>query len=113
MNKIIAKVINIEPGEVVSYIQVQSGKAKLRIIKYELPQWLSVGDRVECKIHEASVCVSKECPGKVSIENRTKARLKDVRRNDSLCELTFESDMGEVVALITAVSYTHLRAHET
>ncbi len=108
MNKIIAKVINIEPGEVVSYIQVQSGKAKLRIIKYELPQWLSVGDRVECKIHEASVCVSKECPGKVSIENRTKARLKDVRRNDSLCELTFESDMGEVVALITELAFDEL-----
>jgi len=108
MNKIIAKVINIEPGDIVSYIQVESGGEKLRLIKSVLPEWLSVGDKVECSIHEASVCVSKECPGKVSIENRIGGRIKDIRSNDSLCELTFESGLGEVVALITQVSFNEL-----
>ena len=108
MNNIIAKVINIVPGEVVSFIQLESGGCKLRVIKSELPLWLSVGDKVQCNIHEASVCVSKECPGKVSIENRVKARLKDIRTNDSLCELTFESDLGEVVSLITRMSLDEL-----
>jgi len=108
MNTFIAKVINIEPGEIISYIQVQSGEHKIRIIKSTLPQWLSVGDKVECKIHEASVCVSKECPGRVSIENRLKADLKGVRHSDSLCELTFESDIGEIVSLITQLAYDEL-----
>jgi len=108
MNTFIAKVINIEPGDIISYIQVQSADEKIRIIKSTLPQWLSVGDKVECKIHEASVCVSKECPGRVSIENRLKANLKEVRHSDSLCELTFDSEMGEVVSLITQLAYDEL-----
>ncbi len=108
MNQIIAKVINIEPGEIVSYVQVESSGLKLRIIKSTLPTWLSVGDKVQCNIQEASVCVSKECPGKVSIENRIKARLKDLRVKESLCELTFESEFGEVRALITQVALDEL-----
>jgi len=108
MNIIIAKVINIEPGEVVSFIQLESAGVKLRVIKSQLPLWLSVGDTVQCKINEASVCVSKECPGKVSIENRVAGRLNDIRTNDSLCELTFESDLGEVVALITELAFDEL-----
>ena len=108
MNTFIAKVVNIVPGEIISYIQVQSGEQKIRIIKSTLPQWLRVEDKVECRIHEASVCVSKECPGRVSIENRLKAYLKEVRHSDSLCELTFESDMGEIVSLITQLAYDEL-----
>lgn len=108
MNIIVAKVTNIEPGEVVSFIQLESAGIKLRVIKSQLPIWLSVGDTVQCEIHEASVCISKECPGKVSIENRISARLKDIRTHDSLCELTLESDMGEVVALITELAFDEL-----
>jgi len=109
MNTFIAEVINIEPAEVVSFIQVRHDSGiKLRIIKSNLPEWVSVGDKIECKIQEASVCVSKECPGRVSIENRLKGVLKEVRSNDSLCELTFESPLGEVVALITRLAFEEL-----
>jgi molybdopterin-binding protein len=52
--------------------------------------------------------VSKECPGKVSIENRVPAILKDVRKSESLCELTFESELGKVVSLITTEAYDNL-----
>jgi ABC-type molybdate transport system ATPase subunit len=108
MNFIEVTVKDIKKTDVVTYIDVECGKTPLRLIKFKVPQWLSIGDKINCKFQEASVCVSKECPGKVSIENRISAKLKDVRQSESLCELTFESDIGDVVSLITNDAYDNL-----
>lgn len=108
MNTVNAIVTGIHKTDVVTYIHVQSGTTEMKLIKYRCPGWVGVGDEVYCTFQEASVCVSKECPGKVSIENRLPATLKAVRTSDSLCELTFESDIGDVVSLITAEAYEEL-----
>ena len=101
MNKIAAVVTGIEQTDIVSYITLQCAETTVRLIKTKLPMWLSIGDNVYFTFQEASVCVSKECPGKVSIENRIPGTLMQIRSKDSLCELTFESDIGKVVSLIT------------
>jgi len=108
MNQILAKVVNIEPGEIVSYIQMKCDSVSLRVMKTSLPTWLGVGDTVQCNFQEASVCVSKECLGRVSIENKIPGVLKEVRRNDSLCELSFDSAIGRIVSLITSQSYAEM-----
>jgi molybdopterin-binding protein len=108
VNQLAAIVKEIEKTEAVTYIRVEIGDTTLCLIKPKTPQWLSVGDQVTCTFQETSVCVSKECPGKVSIENRLPATLKEVRQGASLCELTFESEMGEVISLITAHAYETL-----
>ena len=108
MNRVNATVTAIEETGVVTYVLVECGGTEMRIIKAHTPEWLGVGDNIRCTIQEASVCVSKACPGKVSIENRIPATLKAVRKNASLCELTFESALGSVVSLITAHAYDNL-----
>jgi molybdate transport system regulatory protein len=105
MNKITATVKAIEETGVVTYIRVENGETSINLIKSNAPEWLGVGDRVCCMFQEASVCVSKECPGRVSIENRLPGTLKSVRKNASLCELTFECELGKVVSLITEHAY--------
>lgn len=112
MNKVSAVVTTIERKDVVTYIHVASGETSLRLIKSKCPSWLSPGDKVFCTFQEGSVCVSKECPGKVSIENRLPATITSVRRNDALCELTFESEMGPVVSLITTEAFEELGLEE-
>lgn len=112
MNRVSAVVTTIEQKDVVTYIHVASGETSLRLIKSKCPTWLSPGDKVFCTFQEGSVCVSKECPGKVSIENRLPATITTVRQNDSLCELTFESAMGPVVSLITAEAFDELGLEE-
>ncbi|WP_345969306.1 MULTISPECIES: TOBE domain-containing protein [Sulfurimonas] len=101
MNKIAAVVTDIERTDIVTYITLQCNETQIRLIKTKTPVWAGVGDKVCFSFQEASVCVSKECPGKVSIENRIPGTLKKIRSKDSLCELTFESDIGTVVSLIT------------
>jgi molybdopterin-binding protein len=108
MNQIIATVEDIVETDIVTYIRLNSSDTILSLIKPKSPKWLNIGDKVYCKFQEASVCVSKDCPGKVSIENKLPATLKEVRKNDSLCELTFESDIGSVVSLITTRAYDTL-----
>lgn len=102
MNQLTAVVKAIEETDVVTYIHLGIGGATLSVIKSKTPEWLSVGDKVNCAFQEVSVSVSKECPGKVSIENRLPATLKEIRQGASLCELTFESEVGEVVSLVTS-----------
>jgi ABC-type molybdate transport system ATPase subunit len=108
MNHIEAKVTQINTSDIVTYIDVQSADTQIRLIKFKAPSWLCVGDTIDCSFPEASVCVSKDCPGKVSIENRLPAKLLEIRTSDSLCELTFESDMGTVVSLITMEAFENL-----
>lgn len=108
MNKIEAVVTEIKKTDVVTYIYVKSGEVDLRLIDYKAPSWLSKGDTVNCKFLEAAVCVSKECPGRVSIENKLPVILKDMRQSESLCELTFDTEMGRVISLITQEAYDDL-----
>mgnify|MGYP005854141127 CR=1 FL=1 len=108
MNNIEAVVTEIKKTDVVTYIDLKCGEESLRLIRQSSPIWLLEGDSVNCKFQEVSVCVSKECEGKVSIENKIPAQLKALRQNGSLCELTFHSGMGDVVSLITQDAYESL-----
>jgi len=108
VNRIDGTVKAIEATDVVTYIRVQSGETCFNLIKSKCPEWLTVGERVRCTFQEGSVCVSKDCPGRVSIENRLPATLKDVRQGASLCELTFECEFGKVVSLITSHAFEDL-----
>jgi ABC-type molybdate transport system ATPase subunit len=113
MNQVIATVQNIEETDIVTYIHVNSGESAMYLIKSEKPKWLSVGDKVYCNFQEGSVCLSKDCPGKVSIENTLPVTLQNVRRNNSLCELTLNnSDFGDIISLITANAYDKLDLQE-
>ena len=113
MNKLIATVEGIEESDVVTYIHVNSGDTKMQLIRSQRPKWLKVGDKVYCNFQEGSVCVSKDCPGKVSIENTLPVTLQCVRKNNSLCELTLKnSDFGEIISLITSSAYDKLELME-
>jgi molybdopterin-binding protein len=113
MNKLLATVEGIEETDVVTYIHVNSGDTKMQLIRSQKPTWLKVGDKVYCNFQEGSVCVSKDCPGKVSIENTLPVTLQNVRKNNSLCELTLKSkDFGEIISLITSNAYDKLELQE-
>jgi ABC-type molybdate transport system ATPase subunit len=113
MNKVVATVQNIEETDIVTYIHVNNGESAMYLIKSQKPNWLSVGDKVYCNFQEGSVCLSKDCPGKVSIENTLPVTLANIRKNGSLCELTLNnSDFGDIVSLITASAYEKLDLQE-
>lgn len=112
MNQILAVVETIQESDLFTYIGVKNSEMPLNLIKSKKPSWLNIGDEVFCKFQEARVSVSKECSDKVSIENSIPATIRQVRKNDLLCELTLDSEIGEVVSLITSKSYASLDLQE-
>lgn len=112
MNQFEAVVEEIDKQDIISYINVSVNDAKLRIIKRDIPHWIEVGVEVTLTFQEASVCVSKKCPGTISIENKIRGKVENIRINSSLCELKFESEIGEITALITEKALKELDIHE-
>lgn len=108
MNKITAVVKSVNDMEIVTYITLEVNGVEIMVIKPSIPEWLNVGDRVFFTFREVSVCVGKACNGKVSIENRIPATLHSFRKKGSLCELKFESDLGEIVSLMTEKAFNEL-----
>lgn len=109
MNRIAAVVKSIEDMEIVSYIMLDINDVKIRIIKSKVPEWLSVGDRVFITFKEMSACIGKACNGKVSIENKIPATPISIRANHSLCEVKFETQIGDIVSLITQHAFDELQ----
>lgn len=112
MNKISAVVTSVEDMKIVTYITLQVGETEIKITKSKAPTWLQSGDLVYFTFQEFSVCVGKACNGKVSIENRIPAVLSSVRKNHSLCELKFDSQIGEVVSLMTQSAFEELQLED-
>jgi len=112
MNQIEAVVKELDKQEIISYITVDINDTELRIIKSEIPNWIEVGSKVTLNFKEASVCVSKKCPGTISIENKIKGKVEQIRANSSLCELTFESAIGKITALITQTALQSLELEQ-
>lgn len=108
MNKITAVVKSVNDMEIVTYITLEVNNIEIMIIKSSIPEWLNVGDMVYFTFREFNVCVGKACNGKVSIENRIPATLHLVRKKGSLCELTFKSELGEIVSLMTEKAFNEL-----
>lgn len=109
MNKIAARVKSIDDQEIVVYVTLEINDMEIVLIKPRVPSWLKSSQKVHFTFQEVSVCVGKACNGKISIENRVPAVLDCVRIKGTMCELTFQSEIGQVVSLMTEKSFEALQ----
>jgi len=112
MNKLAAEVKEIDDQEIVVYITLDVRGVEIVLIESKVPQWLKIGEKVYFTFQEMSVCVGKECNGKISIENRIPSHLKQVRTKGTMCELTFDTKIGEVISLMTQKSFKELQIQD-
>jgi len=112
MNRLEATVKEIKDLGVVTYIYVESLGKELKIIKSKRPKWLEEGDSIYCEFQEASVCISSDCKKSISVENCIPGKLTNIRKSEPLCELTFQSEVGNVVSLITTDAFDALSIKE-
>lgn len=112
MNKVIASVKSIDDQQIVVYITLEVNDVEIVLIESKVPQWLKNGEKVYFTFQEVSVCVGKACEGKISIENRIPGILHQVRKKGTMCELTFQSEIGKIVSLMTQKSFEGLQLKE-
>lgn len=110
MNQLQAKVEGINSDRFFNIVSLGiNGDTRLKLLRTELPEWLGVGDTVECHIAEAALSICKgDHNSDVSIENRIDAKVKSVLRGDVLSEVAFESQCGELKSLITTDAYERM-----
>jgi molybdate transport system regulatory protein len=110
MNQIQAKVEGIKSDAFFNIVHLGVNcEARLKLLKTELPQWLGVGDTVECHIAEAALSICKgDHNSDVSIENRIDATVKGVQKGDVLSEVRFDTQCGELKSLITTDAYERM-----
>jgi len=102
MNTFKAEVAKIDSQGEFYIIHVHVKRDLLKLLKLELPAWLSVDDKVECSIQEAAISICKgDDDDRVSIENRIEAEVVEFREGDLLSEVTLSTACGPVVSLIT------------
>lgn len=113
MNTMAAKVENIKSDEFFSCITVRVRETVLKLIKTEVPQWLHVGDEVECRIQEAAIAVCKGAKeGNVSIENHLRGELCRYRKGVVLSEVSVATPCGNLNSLITTDAFERMELCE-
>ena len=109
MNAMVAQVEDIKSDEFFSCITVSINGIDLKLLKTEVPKWLRVGDKVECRIQEAAIALctgAKE--GSVSIENYLSGELQHFRKGLILSEVSVDTPCGIMNSLITTDAFERM-----
>lgn len=111
MNTFEGIVAKIEKEDDINVIYVHIKKTLFKLLRMDLPEWIEVGDSINCTIQEASIaiCKGEEEHNKVSIENRIQAKVSKLRESPVFTEVTLESGCGSMVALITTEAAQRLQ----
>jgi len=109
MNSFPAHVEEIKSDEFFSCITVRVNNTDLKLLKTEVPKWLSIGDEVECHIQEAAIAICKGAKeGSVSIENHLNGELQHFRKGVVLSEVSVETPCGMMNSLITTDAFERM-----
>ena len=113
MNTFNAKVEDIKSDEYFSCITVRANDIELKLLKTEAPQWLHIGDEVECRVQEAAIAICKGAKeGSVSIENHLSGELQHFRKGVVLSEVSVDTPCGKMNSLITTEAFDRMELCE-
>lgn len=109
MNSFPAHVEEIKSDEFFSCITVRVNDTDLKLLKTQAPDWLRIGDEVECHIQEAAIAICKGAKeGSVSIENHLSGELQHFRKGMVLSEVSVETPCGMINSLITTDAFERM-----
>lgn len=113
MNTFTATVEALSSDEFFSCITVRAADMPLKLLKTQTPNWLSVGDEVECRVQGAAIAICRGAKeGNVSIENRLRGELQHYRKGTVLSEVSVQTPFGALNSLITTDAFERMELCE-
>lgn len=115
MNILEGEIKNIESNDDLSLVTVLVGSYTFEVIVIESEgsaPYLSKGHPVKLLFKETEVIITSDFESKISIINQIPAKLTAVECGKLLCQLTLESEVGEILAVVSANSYRSLGLKE-
>lgn len=111
MNKLRAKIINIESSEYISLVDLQANGDLFSCVIIETPEtaeYLKINNEVYILFKETEVSIGKNLSGQISLRNRLQAKIKHIEKGPVLSELILDYKGIEIGSVITTRSVNKL-----
>ncbi|WP_299218522.1 TOBE domain-containing protein [uncultured Aquimarina sp.] len=104
MNTFSGHISDIQVNESLSMVSVRiNEQVELKTIVVETPEtasYLKIENAVEVLFKETEVIISTEDTLSISIQNKIKATIKEVKKGVLLSKLLLNSEIGEMIAIL-------------
>ncbi|NNM69949.1 MAG: TOBE domain-containing protein [Gallionella sp.] len=114
MNRLTGTITAIESNDHLSLVDVISGRDTYTAMLLETPRsapHLKVGNTVAILFKETEVSLAKGLEGQISLRNRVRGTVRQIRRGDILCEVLLDRDGQTLTSIITTRAATRLALH--
>ena len=114
MNRLTGTITAIESNDHLSLVDVISGRDTYTAMLLETPRsapHLKVGNTVAILFKETEVSLAKGLEGQISLRNRVRGTVRQIRRGDILCEVVLDRDGQTLTSIITTRAATRLALH--
>ncbi|MBX2941743.1 MAG: TOBE domain-containing protein [Cyclobacteriaceae bacterium] len=111
MNTLKGIVSNLKTTGHMTLVELKVGKYLLKSIVLETPQsapYLKIDNTINVLFKETEVIIAKGDLTPMSLQNRINGVVSKIERGEILGRLTLDSDIGEIVSLITTSAIDQL-----
>jgi molybdopterin-binding protein len=115
MNRLLGTITAIESNDHLSLVDVVVGQDTFTAMLMETPQsapHLKVGNTVAVLFKETEVSLAKELSGRLSLRNRIRGTVRQIRRGDILCEVVLDYQGQALTSIITTRAVKRLELQE-
>jgi molybdate transport system regulatory protein len=115
MNRLPGVITAIEFNDHLSLVDVAVGEDAFTAMLMETPQnapYLRAGNTVDVLFKATEVSLAKNLSGRISLRNRIKGTVKQIRRGDILCEVTLDYQGRRVTSIVTTRAVQRLELQE-
>lgn len=115
MNRLSGKIVNVQTDGYVSLVDVTVGADTFSAILLETPAtapYLAAGREVQVLFKETEVSLARDLSGMISLRNRLKATVRQVRRGAILSEVELDCQGIPVRSVVTTRSIERLGVSE-
>ena len=111
MNRLTGTIIAIESNDHLSLVDVVAGQDTYTAMLLETPRsapHLKVGNTVAILFKETEVSLAKNLSGQISLRNRVRGTVRQIRRGDILSEVVLDHNGQTLTSIITTRAATRL-----
>lgn len=111
MNKLNAKIINIESADHISLVDLEKNGDIFSCVVIETPEtaaYLTIGNKVHILFKETEVSIAKGEPFNISLRNRLQTKIKEIEKGKILSKIILAYQDTEIISVITTRSVKKL-----
>ncbi|MFD1315511.1 TOBE domain-containing protein [Namhaeicola litoreus] len=115
MNELSGRIKEIKKSKSISLVKVQVEELLFSAIVIDTPEtapYLKINNPVKVVFKETEVVIALEKHLPISLQNRMEGKINAIDKDELLCRLTIETNVGIITSIITANAVNQLNLKE-